>query len=138
MPLRTREVPAGSCGSKIHLLRTRLLCLSQACARAQVVFAVSTLGGLMMWGMGVWWLVHGVTSVATRFLVGGLKFNMGFWGFIFPLGVFTTARASQTPGCRRLLTHAGGSGEVGPQQQHAMSHVVPLHWHPPLPGFKIG
>ncbi len=73
---------------------------------------VSTLVGLMMWGAGVWWLVHGVTSVATRFLVGGLKFNMGFWGFIFPLGVFTTARTSQPPCLQAsnvLLTHAGGS-----------------------------
>jgi len=83
-----------------------------------VVFVVSTLVGLMMWGAGVWWLVHGVTSVATRFLVGGLKFNMGFWGFIFPLGVFTTARALPPLGCRRLLTHAEGSpGGERPQQQ---------------------
>lgn len=45
----------------------------------EVVFVVSTLVGLMLWGIGFWWLVHGVTCVAARFFFGGLKFNMGFW-----------------------------------------------------------
>ena len=45
----------------------------------EVVFVVSTLVGLLLWGMGFWWLVHGVTCVAARFFFGGLKFNMGFW-----------------------------------------------------------
>ena len=50
------------------------------CAQAgEVVFVLSTLIGLMLWGMGFWWLIHGVTSVAARFFFGGLNFNMGFW-----------------------------------------------------------
>ena len=44
-----------------------------------MVYVVSTLVGLMLWGMGFWWLVHGVTCVAARFFFGGLHFNMGFW-----------------------------------------------------------
>ena len=45
----------------------------------EVVYVISTLVGLMLWGMGFWWLVHGVTCVAARFFFGGLHFNMGFW-----------------------------------------------------------
>jgi len=44
-----------------------------------------------MWGFGLWWLCHGMYSVLIRRLSGHLKFNMGFWGFIFPLGVFNSA-----------------------------------------------
>ncbi len=55
------------------------------------VCAVSTIVGLIMWGFGLWWLCHGMYSVLIRRLSGHLKFNMGFWGFIFPLGVFNSA-----------------------------------------------
>ena len=56
-----------------------------------IVFAVSAIVGLMMWGFGLWWLCHGMYSVITRRLKGHIRFNMGFWGFIFPLGVFNSA-----------------------------------------------
>ena len=55
------------------------------------ILAISVLVAIMMWGLGLWWLVHGVTSVLIRAIAGGLRFNMGFWGFIFPLGVYTAA-----------------------------------------------
>lgn len=56
-----------------------------------VLVVVSTIVGLMLWGLGFWWLCHGMYSVIVRRLKGHLKFNMGFWGFIFPLGVFNSA-----------------------------------------------
>lgn len=55
------------------------------------VDACSTLVGLIIWGCGLWWLCHGITSVIVRACTAKLVFNMGFWGFIFPLGVFTSA-----------------------------------------------
>ena len=59
---------------------------------ADIVFVGSTLVGLIMWGFGLWWLVHAVSSVSIRLSTHGrLHHNMGFWGFIFPLGVFTSA-----------------------------------------------
>lgn len=58
---------------------------------SDVIFVGSTLVGLVLWGFGLWWLVHGIYSVTARRIQGHLSFNMGFWGFIFPLGVFTTA-----------------------------------------------
>ena len=60
-------------------------------AASQIIFVISTIVGIMLWGFGCWWLVHGIYSVLTRSFYGRLKFNMGFWGFIFPLGVFTSA-----------------------------------------------
>ena len=57
----------------------------------EIVLVMSVIVALMLWGMGLWWLCHGVYSVVVRRLHGRLKFNMGFWGFIFPLGVFNSA-----------------------------------------------
>lgn len=57
----------------------------------EIVLVMSVIVALMLWGMGLWWLCHGVYSVVVRRLHGRLRFNMGFWGFIFPLGVFNSA-----------------------------------------------
>ena len=56
-----------------------------------IVFVLSTLVGLVLWGFGAWWLVHGIFSVSVRAAKSRLTHNMGFWGFIFPLGVYTSA-----------------------------------------------
>jgi len=58
------------------------------------IIVISTLFGLLIWGFGLWWLVHGIVAVLIRTLDGGIHFNMGFWGFIFPLGVYTAATIS--------------------------------------------
>lgn len=58
---------------------------------ANVIYIVSVIIGLGLWGLGFWWLLHGVLSVVTRYVENRLRFNMGFWGFIFPLGVFNAA-----------------------------------------------
>lgn len=48
------------------------------------------LGGLLLWGLGLWWL--GAALLFTRrYLYQPLPFNMGWWGFTFPLGVYTAA-----------------------------------------------
>ncbi|BDA50428.1 Sulfite efflux pump SSU1 [Coccomyxa sp. Obi] len=62
-----------------------------AAPAADTIYIVSVLVGLLMSGLGFWWLVHGVSSVLIRQFNGGIVFNMGFWGFIFPLGVYTAA-----------------------------------------------
>ena len=56
-----------------------------------IILVISTVVGLIVWGLGLWWFVHGITSVLSRMLTARLKFNMGFWGFVFPLGVFVAA-----------------------------------------------
>ena len=56
-----------------------------------IVQVVSIGVGLMLWGLGLWWLMHGVFSLCARFFFGGLEFSLAFWGLIFPLGVYTAA-----------------------------------------------
>ncbi|WP_438397158.1 TDT family transporter [Caballeronia sp. DA-9] len=58
---------------------------------AQVAVAArdfGLLGGLLLWGVGVWWLVIAVI-LTIRYQREGMTFNMGWWGFTFPIGVYT-------------------------------------------------
>ena len=45
---------------------------------------------LILWGFGLWWMLMAV-FFTLRYLGEGLPFNMGWWGFTFPLGVFDAA-----------------------------------------------
>jgi C4-dicarboxylate transporter/malic acid transport protein len=48
------------------------------------------IGGLALWGAGLWWLV--IASLFTRrYIRDRMRFNLGWWGFTFPLGVFALA-----------------------------------------------
>jgi len=49
--------------------------------------------GLALWGYGMWWLVMAIL-VTFRYLRWGFPFNMGWWGFTFPLGVYTVGTFS--------------------------------------------
>ena len=55
-----------------------------------VAHGIGVIGGLMLWGYGAWWLVMGA-AMTLCYLGEGLPFNMGWWGFTFPLGVYTLA-----------------------------------------------
>lgn len=47
-------------------------------------------GGLALWGAGLWWLVTAMLFTR-RYIRQRMSFNLGWWGFTFPLGVFTLA-----------------------------------------------
>lgn len=54
-------------------------------ARAgQILYVVGVLLGLVMWGSGLVWLAYALVSIVTT---KSFPFNMGWWGFTFPLGV---------------------------------------------------
>ncbi|PWN94606.1 C4-dicarboxylate transporter/malic acid transport protein, partial [Tilletiopsis washingtonensis] len=80
-------------------------------AREQLMFADAVYAGsivlaLIMWGFGFVWLTLAIGSVVRvagvrapspalttpqcdmAYIEGGLAFNMGWWGLVFPLGVF--------------------------------------------------
>ncbi len=53
-----------------------------------VAQGLGLIGGLVIWAYGAWWLVI-AAAITLTYLKEGLPFNMGWWGFTFPLGVFT-------------------------------------------------
>ena len=55
-----------------------------------VAFGMGILGGIILWGYGAWWLALAVLKTI-RYLREGLPFNLGWWGFTFPLGVYALA-----------------------------------------------
>jgi C4-dicarboxylate transporter/malic acid transport protein len=53
-------------------------------------FGLGVIGGVVLWGYGAWWLAL-ATLKTLRYLREGLPFNLGWWGFTFPLAVYTLA-----------------------------------------------
>jgi C4-dicarboxylate transporter/malic acid transport protein len=51
---------------------------------------LGVLGGLLLWGVGLWWLTTAI-FFTVRYCAEGLPFNLGWWGFTFPLGVYGVA-----------------------------------------------
>ncbi len=71
---------------------------------AKVIFAHSTLAstgavmdgvglvlGLVLWGFGLWWWVSAIALTIRYVMKRNHPFNLGWWGFTFPLGVMTIA-----------------------------------------------
>jgi tellurite resistance protein TehA-like permease len=52
-----------------------------------VAQAVGVLGGLLMWGFGLWWLLLAIL-ITIRYFRSAVPFNLGWWGYTFPLGVY--------------------------------------------------
>ncbi|MDR3537159.1 MAG: TDT family transporter [Acetobacteraceae bacterium] len=64
----------------------------------EVARGIGLIGGTILWGYGAWWFMLSVLTTI-RYLREGMPFNIGWWGFTFPLGVYavaTLALARQT------------------------------------------
>jgi tellurite resistance protein TehA-like permease len=83
---------------KSHLIVSRILNLGRV-ARANfaqtgvlhnvagdVAYVLGFFVALIMWGFGLVWLVFALASI---YKSKPFQFNMGWWGFTFPLGVFS-------------------------------------------------
>ncbi len=57
---------------------------------ASMALPMGVVGALLLWGLGLWWLgtAAALTLIQAR---RGLPFNLGWWGFTFPVGVFIAA-----------------------------------------------
>jgi tellurite resistance protein TehA-like permease len=51
-----------------------------------VAYVLGFFVALIMWGFGLVWLVFALASI---YKSKPFQFNMGWWGFTFPLGVFS-------------------------------------------------
>lgn len=56
----------------------------------EVAAGVGVVAGITLWGFGLWWMLMALLITA-RYLRTGIPFNLGWWGFTFPLGVYALA-----------------------------------------------
>ena len=59
-------------------------------AAGPIAQGLGLIGGMLFWGYGLWWLAIALL-VTLRYLRDGLPFNLGWWAYVFPLGVYTLA-----------------------------------------------
>ncbi len=52
-----------------------------------MLYVIGVFAAFVMWGCALGWLAF---ALITMFSIRSFPFNMGWWGFTFPLGVFTT------------------------------------------------
>ena len=57
---------------------------------ADAIGGASMLVGVLLWGYGVWWTAM-ATMITMRYFRSHVPFNLGWWGYTFPLGVFAVA-----------------------------------------------
>jgi tellurite resistance protein TehA-like permease len=55
-----------------------------------ILYVLGWMVAMVLWGFGLVWLFFAVASIAKS----TFPFNMGWWGFTFPIGVFTVATIS--------------------------------------------
>ncbi|MGV8853792.1 MAG: TDT family transporter [Devosia sp.] len=57
---------------------------------APALAGASLLLGTLLWGYGLWWV--GLASlISAHYFAAPVPFNLGWWAYVFPLGVFTLA-----------------------------------------------
>lgn len=56
----------------------------------QIADGIGLVAGITLWGFGLWWMLIAVL-ITGRYLRTGIPFNLGWWGFTFPLGVYALA-----------------------------------------------
>jgi tellurite resistance protein TehA-like permease len=53
-----------------------------------VSLGIAGVVGMFLWAFATWWLLVALFSVC-NVLRQGIPFNLGWWGAVFPLGVYT-------------------------------------------------
>ncbi|PIB68797.1 TDT family transporter [Pseudomonas sp. 2822-17] len=56
----------------------------------EIANGIGLIAGVTLWGFGLWWMLIAVL-ITLRYLRAGIPFNLGWWGFTFPLGVYALA-----------------------------------------------
>ncbi|WP_210640007.1 MULTISPECIES: TDT family transporter [unclassified Pseudomonas] len=53
----------------------------------EIAAGLGLVAGITLWGLGFWWMLMALL-ITVRYLRTGIPFNLGWWGFTFPLGVY--------------------------------------------------
>ncbi|MGY4818662.1 TDT family transporter [Pseudomonas chlororaphis subsp. piscium] len=63
----------------------------------EIADGLGLVAGITLWGFGLWWMLTALL-ITLRYLRDGIPFNLGWWGFTFPLGVYalTTLKLAST------------------------------------------
>ena len=56
----------------------------------EIAEGLGLISGVILWGVGLWWIVI-AALITIRYFRSGIPFNLGWWGFTFPLGVYSLA-----------------------------------------------
>ena len=56
----------------------------------EIASGLGLVAGITLWGFGLWWMLMALL-ITLRYLRDGIPFNLGWWGFTFPLGVYSLA-----------------------------------------------
>ncbi|WDG51947.1 TDT family transporter [Pseudomonas chlororaphis] len=66
-------------------------------AMGEIAEGLGLVAGITLWGFGLWWMLTALL-ITLRYLRDGIPFNLGWWGFTFPLGVYalTTLKMAAT------------------------------------------
>lgn len=68
----------------------RILVAPELVSVGQLAESTGIIGACILWGYGLWWLVLAILTTL-HYMRQGLPFNMGWWAFTFPIGVYALA-----------------------------------------------
>jgi C4-dicarboxylate transporter/malic acid transport protein len=77
-----------------------------------IAAGLGLVAGITLWGLGLWWMLIAVL-ITLRYLRAGIPFNLGWWGFTFPLGVYSLATLKLASTLNLTFFSAFGSVLVG-------------------------
>jgi C4-dicarboxylate transporter/malic acid transport protein len=76
-----------------------------------VAFGIGVIGGTIFWGYGLWWLLLAVLKTINH-AFDRMPFNLGWWGFTFPLGVYSLATLALAHATHLLFFSYAGAAFV--------------------------
>jgi tellurite resistance protein TehA-like permease len=77
----------------------------------EVAFSLGIIGGTLLWGHGAWWLLLAILKTV-RYCREGMPFNLGWSGFIFPVGIYSLAALALARAARHGFFSVVGSTPV--------------------------